>query len=175
MLKVISALLLTAQVLFPTAPPGVDRSNAYARAAGNDMHLAFIVGTQLFKTTWPAQVLNVYADTVNGTDVVGLRVAGKHFHHKLHRSDVGAEAVDLAAQAFAVSPRIREVDIWITVPLQIGKDIVAADDVNVPTWRTVFTLSAQRSESRAALLARIRRGSPAGVYWDQEWARAVLK
>ncbi|MFN2448676.1 MAG: hypothetical protein ABR508_02615, partial [Candidatus Baltobacteraceae bacterium] len=83
MLKAISLALLLAQTLFPAASPGVDQSDAYARAAGNDKPLAILIGNRIFKTRWPAQVLSVYADLDDDTDVIGIRIAGKHFHGAL--------------------------------------------------------------------------------------------
>lgn len=173
MLKVISLALLLAQTLFPAAPPGVGESDAYARAAGNDKPMAILVGTRVFRTQWPAQLLSVYADLVDDSDVIGLRISGKHFHGVLHFSTLSNEVADLTTQAFAADQRVEEVDVWVTVPLDLGKDLVVKSDVNTPTWKTVFTISVRRGESRQAILARIQKGT--GIYWDQEWKHTVLK
>lgn len=172
MLKVISALVLLAQALFPTASPGVDRLDAAARAGGNRKAMAVSIGRALFSTQWPAQVLNVYADGFNGHDVAGLRVSGVHFHASLTRAGFTGEVLTLAQRSFAAAP-IDEVDIWASVPLRVGKDVVVAGDIAKPTSRTVFSVSVIRGERAASLQRRLRQGD--GVYWDQEWARSALK
>lgn len=168
MLKVISGLILVAQVLFPTAKPGVDRTDAYARAAGNRKPIAVKIGQALFATQWPAQVLNVYADGIPGHDIAGLRVSGMHFHHPLTRSQFMNEIADLVDRTFAISP-VEEVDVWTSVPLSVGKGVVVAGDLAKPTYRLVFTVSVRRGEGTESLLARMRQGK--GVFWDQEWER----
>lgn len=172
MLKVISALALLAQTLFPTAPPGIGRTDAYARAAGNRKAVAVAIGRALFLTEWPAQVLNVYADGINGHSVAGLRVSGVRFHHQLTRDEYISEIAALVQKTFA-SAHVDEVDVWATVPLRVGKDIVVAGDLARPTSRTVFTLSVRRGESSASFIRRMRQGD--GVFWDQEWTRTGLK
>lgn len=172
MLKAISALVLIAQVLFPTASPGVDRTDAYARASGNRKPLAVRIGRALFATEWPAQVLNVYADGISGHDIAGLRVSGVHFHHPLTRAQFTSEIAGLVDRAFAVAP-VEEVDVWASVPLDVGKGVVVAGDLAKPTFRVVFTASVRRGESTASLLRRMRQGE--GVFWDQDWERTALK
>ena len=172
MLKVISALVLLGQVLFPTAPPAVDRLDAVARAAGNRKDLAVSIGRALFATEWPAQVLNVYADGFGGHDVAGLRVSGVHFHHALSRREFAVEIGDLVQKAFASAP-VDEVDVWASVPLRVGKDVVVSGDIAKPTSRTVFSVTVKRGESVEALQRRLQQGN--GVYWDQEWKHSALK
>lgn len=164
--------MLIAQVLFPTAPPGVGRADAFARASGNRRAVAVRIGQALFKNEWAAQVLNVYADGFDGHEVAGLRLSGTHFHHALSRDEFMSEVTDLLGRSFAAS-KVEEIDIWATVPLRVGKDVVVSGDLAVPTWRTVFSLSARRDESTAELLRRMRQGG--GVFWDQEWERSALK
>ena len=171
MLKVISAAILIAQ-LFPTAPPGVDRLDAAARAAGNRKAMAVSIGRELFKTRWPAQVLNVYADGFAGHDIAGLRISGEHFHHALTRGQFMEEIASLVRETFAAAP-VDEVDVWASVPLRVGKDVVVAGDLARPSSRSVFTVSVRRGEPVGAILRRMR--ASAGVYWDQEWAREALK
>jgi hypothetical protein len=172
LLRVISALALFAQILFPTAPPGVGRTDAYARAAGNDKPIAVKIGRALFATEWPAQVLNVYADGQDGHNVAGLRISGVRFHHALTREEFISEIGRLVERTFGASS-VDEVDVWATVPLRVGKDIIVAGDLAKPTSRTVFTLSVRRGESVASLLRRMRQGD--GVFWDQDWTRSGLK
>jgi hypothetical protein len=172
LLKAISALILIGQVLFPTASPGVDRFDAASRAGGNRKAMAVQIGRALFTTEWPAQVLNVYADGFQGHDVAGLRISGVHFHHPLNRNEFIAEVTTLAQKAFAAAP-IDEVDIWASVPLRVGKDIVVAGDIAKPTSRTVFSVSIPRGESVSSLSRRLQQGD--GVYWDQDWTHSTLK
>jgi len=171
LLKVISALVLLAQ-LFPTAPRGVDRLDASARASGNRKDLAVRIGRALFHTQWPAQVLNVYADGFGGHEVAGLRVSGEHFHSALSRDQFVNEIASLVRVSFAAAP-VEEVDVWASVPLRVGKDVVVAGDLAKPTARAVFTVSVRRGERMDAFVRRMRAGR--GVYWDQEWARTTLK
>ncbi len=166
------AVALLAQSLFPTTPPGVSSTDAYARASGNAKHVAVTIGRALFATEWPAQVLNVYADAAAGLRVAGLHVSGKNFHHELSRDEFISEIADLVRETFAASD-VNEVDIWTTVPLRVGKDVVVAGDLAKPTSRTVFTLSVLRSESAQSYVRRMRLGQ--GVYWDQEWVRTALR
>ncbi len=171
MLRVIS-LLLAAQTLFPTAAPGVGASDAYARASGNLKPLAVRMGRAIFRTEWPAQVLNVYESGIGAFRVAGLHVSGVHFHHALSREQFLDEIAALVHDAFAASSP-DEVDVWATVPIRVGKDIVVSGDLAKPASRTVFSVSVRRGESADALLARMRQGT--GVFWDQEWARTALK
>ena len=172
MLRAISALLVTAQVLFPTASPSVSATDANARASGNLRGIAVSIGKTLFHTEWPAQVLNVYADGLGPYRIAGLHVSGVRFHHVLTRGEFLREIFSLVRQTFAASP-VDEVDVWATVPLRVGKDIVVSGDLARPTSRTVFTVSARRDESIEALERRLRQGS--GVFWDQDWASSALK
>lgn len=175
MLKVIEAILalaLLAQTLFPTAPPGVGRTDAFARAAGNRKPIAVSIGRTLFATEWPAQVLNVYADGIAGHDIAGLHVSGVHFHHPLTREEYIDEIASLVRKTFAAS-KVEEVDVWATVPLRVGKDIVVAGDLAKPTSRTVFTISVRRGETASSFVRRMRQGD--GVFWDQEWTHTGLK
>jgi hypothetical protein len=172
LLKVISAFILLAQVLFPTAPPSVTATDAYARASGNRKGLAVTIGRALFRTEWPAQVLNVYADGIDHHNVAGLHISGVHFHHPLSRAQFISEIGDLVERAFAAAP-IEEVDVWASVPLNVGKGVVVAGDLAKPTFRTVFTVSVRRGEGTASLLSRMRGRD--GVFWDQDWAKSALK
>ncbi len=172
MLKVISVVALVAQVLFPTAPPSVGATDAYARAAGNRKPMAVTIGRDLFRTVWPAQVLNVYADGITGHDVAGLHISGVHFHRPLTRAEFLDEIDTLVERAFTAAP-VEEVDVWTSVPLNVGKGVVVAGDLARPTFRTVFTVSVRRGETAPALLRRLQQGE--GVFWDQDWERTAFK
>ena len=172
LLRVISALVLAGQVLFPTAPPSVDRTDAYARASGNRKPVAVRIGQTLFRTMWPAQVINVYADGIAGHDVAGLHVSCVHFQYPLTRDQFLSEVAGLVSQTFGATS-VEEVDVWVSVPLNVGKGIVVAGDLAKPTFRTVFTVSVRRGESVASVIRRIQQGS--GVFWDQDWEKTAFK
>jgi len=172
LLKAISVAAILLAQLFPTAPPTVDELDANARASGNRKDIAVSIGRALFRTRWPAQVLNVYADGFAGHDIAGLRINGQHFHRALTQAEFEEEVASLARETFAASP-VDEVDIWASVPLRVGKDVVVTGDLAVPSSRAVFTVSVRRTESSISFVRRLRAGG--GVFWDQEWAHAALK
>ncbi|MFN2448677.1 MAG: hypothetical protein ABR508_02620, partial [Candidatus Baltobacteraceae bacterium] len=78
----------------------------------------------------------------------------------------------LANDSMRADSRVQEVDLWVSVPLDFGKDIVVKSDVNTPTWKTVFTVAVVRGEARSALIRRIAAGR--GVYWDPAWEHSAL-
>ncbi len=163
--------LLLAVVLLASTPSVADL-DAHSRAGGNRLDIATSVGEQLFNTTWPAQVLQVLANQ-DGTHVVlGLRISGVKFHGTLTRDAFDREVMDLIARAFAAAPAAEEVDLWVTVPLDVGKGIVVSGDLAKPTTRTVFTVSVRRGEDTAALATRLRSGQ--SVFLDQEWASTAF-
>jgi len=134
--------------------------------------MAVTIGRALFKIRWPAQVLNVYADGFAGHDVAGLRISGEHFHHSLTREQFLQEVASLVRETFAAAP-VDEVDVWASIPLRVGKDVVVAGDLARPSSRSVFTVSVRRGEPGGAFFRRLRAST--GIYWDQEWARETLK
>ncbi len=173
LLRVIS--LIVGAALLPgiaRAVPPVAQVDAVARASGNAKDVAARIGRSIFEVEWPAQVIHVYADRVGSRRVAGLKVSGTHFHRALTRVAFTGEVAELVQRAFAAAP-IEEVDVWVVVPLSVGKGVVVSGDYAKPTSRTVFTISVRRSEAAASVLARERSGQ--GVFWDQEWARAALK
>ena len=154
------------------ATPSVADLDAHSRAGGNRLDIATSVGEQLFRTTWPAQVMQVLANKDGAHLVLGLRVSGVKFHEPLSRDGFDREVQELVARAFAAAPDAEEVDLWVTVPIGVGKGMVVRGDLAKPTTRTVFTVSVTRSESAAALAARLRSG--AQVFLDQEWAQSAF-
>lgn len=145
--------------------PSIDQLDADARAAGNLKPLAVRIGERLFATAWPAQVTQVSANGVDGHLVVGVRILGVRFHRSLSRTGFEIEVDRLVALAFAFSPQIEEVDVWASVPIVVGKDVIVSGDLAVPTWRPVFTVAVRRGI--APSLSR--------AFWDEEWARAAFK
>jgi hypothetical protein len=146
--------------------------DAHSRAGGNRLDIAQSVGEQIFSRTWPAQVLQVLANQ-DGTHVVlGLRLNGVKFHGTLTRDAFNSEVTALVARAFAAAPAAEEVDLWVTVPISVGKGIVVSGDLAKPTTRTVFTVTVRRGEPPDALIARLRGGG--NVFLDEEWASTAF-
>lgn len=158
-------------LLLMAAVPTTARLDANDRAEGNRLPVAIKIGTVLFASNWPAQVLKVYAFGAGEHDVVGLRVSGVKFHTSLSREGFIDEVASLVIKSFAAAP-IEEVDVSTVVPLNVGKGIVVAGDLAKPTSRTVFTITVRHGESEAGVRARMHSGR--GVYWDQEWVKAAL-
>ena len=168
MLRATSLLLA---IVLLAASPSVADLDAHSRASGNRLDIATSVGERLFEKTWPAQVMQVLANEDGTHLVLGLRVSGVKFHAPLTRDAFDLEVQDLIARAFAAAPGAEEVDLWVTVPISVGKGIIVSGDLAKPTTRTVFTISVTRSES-AALAARLRSG--ANVFLDPEWAQGAF-
>jgi hypothetical protein len=162
----IFALLLLA------ASPSVADLDAHSRASGNRPDLAIAVGERVFSTTWPAQVVQVLANQTGSSLVLGMRLSGVKFHSTLTRDAFDAEVKSLIAQAFATAPQAEEVDLWVTVPIVVGKDVVVSGDLAKPTTKTVFTISVRRAESAASLDARLRGG--ANIFLDTAWAQSAF-
>lgn len=165
----IAALPLVANASVPT----VAYLDAMGRASGNARETAVRIGESVFKTQWPVQILQIGANRVGPHVVIGVRMSGVHFHRAVSRAEFDAEVATLIAQTFAAAPEAEEIDLWTSIPIPVPKHAVVAGDLAVPTWRTVFTLSARRGESPAALAARLRSG--AGLYVDEDWARDAFK
>ncbi len=109
----------------------------------------------------------------DGTHVVlGLRLSGVKFHSTLTRDAFDREVMDLVARAFSAAPVAEEVDLWVTVPIDVGKGMVVSGDLAKPTTRTVFTLSVRRGERADALAARLHSGG--NVFLDEEWASTAF-
>jgi hypothetical protein len=145
--------------------PGIAQLDADARATGNLKRLAIHIGDRIFKTEWPAQVTQVSANGVDGHVVIGVRISGTHFHERLTKAEFEQEVVRVTSLAFASAPSAEEVDVWVTVPLVIGKDVVVSGDLAVPTTRPVFTVSVRRGSDPLRDLA----------FWDEEWVHTAFK
>lgn len=152
--------------------PSVADLDAHSRAGGNRLDIATTVGEQIFNTTWPAQVLQVLANQDGTHIVLGLRINGVKFHGTLTRDAFEREIMDLVSRAFAAAPEAEEVDLWVTVPISVGKGIVVSGDLAKPTTRTVFTISVRRDERAPMLAARLHSGT--NVFLDQEWATTAF-
>ncbi len=145
--------------------PGIAELDADRRAAGNLKPLAVEIGERVFAIPWPAEVTQISANGIPGHVVVGVRISGVKFHHALSRSAFVGEVSRLVATVFTGTPQAEEVDVWASVPIRVGKDVVVSGDLAVPTTRPVFTLSVLRGTD--PMRAR--------AFWDEDWARAAFK
>lgn len=154
--------------------PSVADLDAAARSVGNRRDVAERIGESIFSTRWAAQVSQISANQIGNHLIVGIRLWGVKFHHPLTRDEFVSEVVTLAERAFAVAPAAEEIDLWASVPIVVGKGVVVSGDLAKPTSRTVFSLTARRGESAAALRARASQNA-GDVFWDSQWARATFK
>jgi hypothetical protein len=154
--------------------PSVAQLDATARATGNRRDVAQHIGVSVFSTRWTAEVTQVSANALSGHLIVGIRLLGAKFHRPMTRDEFTSEVVALVEASFAAAPATEEIDLWATVPLSVAKGAVVSGDLAKPTSRTVFSLTARRGESAAALRARLA-GASDGVFWDTQWARAAFR
>ena len=171
-LALVPLLLLLPGMALAQAP-SVASLDAQARASGNRTDVAERVGTSIFRTQWPVQVLGISANRIGGHTVLGMRLSGVKFHAAITRRAYIDEVVSLIDRAFAAVPNADEVDLWTEVPIKYHVGEIVSGNLAQPTWRTVFTVSALRHDATSGLGARIRAGT--GVFWDQEWSRTAFK
>jgi hypothetical protein len=152
--------------------PTVAELDADARAAGNRIDIAERIGDSVFRTTWPAQVSQISANALGKHAIVGIRVWAVKFHHPITRAEFLDEVEALVRTAFAAAPEAEEVDLWASVPIVVGKDVIVSGDLAKPTTRTVFSVSVRRGQSPEAILAK---GSSSAAFWDQDWERSAFK
>ncbi len=153
--------------------PSIADLDATARASGNRRDLAEHIGEAVFATEWPAEVSQISANQLGSHLIVGIRIWGVKFHKPLTRDEFVDEVVGLIGKTFAAEPSAEEIDVWASVPIVVGRDIVVSGDLAKPTSRLVFSLTARRDETDAKLRARAYSGE--GVFWDQEWVRSAFK
>lgn len=155
------------------ATPSIADLDARSRAEGNRKDVAVAVGERLFATTWPAQVLHVEANQIGNNLVLGLNVNGVHFHDEITFDQFKSEIGQLVGESLAVAKGAEEVDVWVTVPIKVGKDVVVSGDLAKPTNRNVYTVTVLRGEKPAAVAKRLALGT--NIFLDEEWARAAFK
>lgn len=155
--------------------PSIADLDAAARASGNRIDVATHVGESVFGQLWPAEVSQISANEVGKHLIVGVRIWGVKFHRPVSREDFVDEVVAVIGKVFAAAPEAEEVDVWASVPLQVGKNVVVSGDLAMPTVRTVFTLAAYRDESPDRIAARARATNSPDVFWDEEWVRTAFK
>ncbi len=155
------------------AVPSVAEVDAEARAAGNRIDVATAIGERIFSTAWSAQVSQVSANAVDAHLIVGIRVWGVKFHRPMTRAQFVNEVDALVDRAFAAAPTAEEVDLWASVPIEVGKGVVVSGDLAKPTTRTVFSVSVRHGESAATILARASARTNV-VFWDPDWERTAF-
>jgi hypothetical protein len=154
--------------------PSLADVDAIARASGNRIDIATRVGESIFSEAWPAQVSQISANEIGSHLIVGVRLWGVKFHRPVSRQEFVDEVASIVEKAFASAPAAEEVDVWASIPIEVAKGVVVSGDLAMPTTRTVFSLAARRGESVEEISTRAS-GTTAGIFWDQEWARAAFK
>jgi len=169
----LAATLSAGLTLARAAAPSVADLDAVARASGNRRDVAEHIGEAVFSTEWPAEVSHISANQLDSHLIVGVRIWGVKFHQPLTRDGFVDEVVGVVQRTFAAAPATEEIDVWASVPIVVGRDVVVSGDLAKPTSRMVFSLTVRRGEDAAKLRARIVAGD--GVFWDQEWVRSAFK
>jgi hypothetical protein len=147
-------------------------SDVAARAYGSDRQTSQVIARSLFARIQPAQILKVVVDRAGDHRIVGIILSGVKFHTPLDRRSFTDEVLSLVEQSFAAAP-VEEVDIRAVVPISLGRGTVVSGDNAVPVFRDVFTLSALRPESSAALRRRVDHGI--GVFWEPWFLHRQLR
>ncbi|HEX3458731.1 MAG TPA: hypothetical protein VHR97_12320 [Candidatus Baltobacteraceae bacterium] len=153
--------------------PSIADLDAAARASGNRRDLAEHIGDSVFAIEWPAEVSHISANELGSHLIVGIRIWGVKFHKPLTRDEFIDEVIGLVGKTFSAVPSAEEIDVWASVPIVVGRDVVVSGDLAKPTSRLVFSVTVRRDEADAKLRARADSGE--GVFWDQEWVRSAFK
>lgn len=152
----LAALVLALAAATPS-PAVIYEANA--RSAGNRREEAVSVARALLARPHLASITKVRVDAAVGiAPVAGILLSGAKLHGRdPHWAAMLREGDRLAALAFAADPRLAEVDIWATVPLNlaVGTRFVSGD-LAVPDSAVVFTRTQRRSEAPA-------------LWWDPVW------
>ncbi|MEO6835395.1 MAG: hypothetical protein ABI231_05740 [Candidatus Tumulicola sp.] len=155
--------------------PSVAELDASARAAGNRIDIATRIGESIFSRAWPAEISQISANELDSHLIVGVRLWGVKFRYALTRQAFVDEVTSVVEKAFAAASGAEEVDVWASIPIEVGKSVVVSGDLARPTSKVVFSLTARRGESPAAVTATADGTPAADVFWDEEWARAAFK
>jgi len=155
--------------------PSITDLDATARAAGNRIDIATRIGQSIFSEAWPAQISQISANELGSHLIVGVRLWGVKFHHRVTRAEFVDEVASIVEKAFAAAPAAEEVDVWASVPIEVGKSVIVSGDLAKPTIRDVFGLTAHRGESAEQISAKADGATTDDVFWDEEWARAAFK
>jgi hypothetical protein len=154
--------------------PSVADLDAVARAAGNRTDIAERIGRSIFVTQWPAEVNQVSANELDDHLIVGVRLWGVKFHRSLTRAEFVDEIGSLARSIFAAAPAAEEVDFWASIPIDVTQSEIVSGDLAKPTSRTVFSLTARRTEPAQSLRERALQDSD-GVFWDDRWVHDAFR
>lgn len=168
-----AALVAVASSAARAVEPSVANVDAEVRAEGNRQDVAIAIGKTIFAQVWPAQILKVEADSAGPDVVVGLHLSGVKFHSPMTKPDFAEEIASLTRECFGTNSHIVEVDVWASVPLEVGKDVVVSGDLAKPTSRAVFSASVLRPQADASLRERLLTDSD--VFWDEDWVNTLFK
>lgn len=169
-----AALLALAAPALARAP-SVASLDAVARASGNRLDVATRIGQTIFADSWATQISQISANEADGHMIVGIRLWGVKFHHAMSRREFVDEVASLSAKAFEAAPSAEEVDVWASVPLEVGKGTVVSGDLARPTTRTVFSLTVHRGETAERIAQKADAAHDADVYWDPDWAATAFE
>jgi len=125
---------------------GVLANIARKRIAGNAPALAEGVAVALLARRFPEQILKVHVLSLRPATVAGIMLSGVKLHRAVNRQQFEADIADMVRLTFDSSPLIDEVDIWATVPLEVGTGLPVSGDYAVPTSRTVFSAAVTRAQ-----------------------------
>jgi hypothetical protein len=132
---------------------------AEGRAGGGDRPLAVEVAHALLAQRLPLQLTRVRCERAAGRDFCGLSLAGVKFKRRVDTATFTAEVDALVRGAFAVDPAIAEVDLWVSVPANSGKGMVASGDFALPTTATVYSITVPRAQAT-------HPDDGSNVFWD---------
>jgi hypothetical protein len=137
--------------------------DANARAVGNDRPAAVALARVLLARPWSAQILRIRVERAASHRVAGITLSGMKLKRRLAPPAFLREANAIADLALASDVQLEEVDLHVTVPLDVGVGTVTSGDYAHSATRTVFTLTVRRDEPR------VRE-----PYWNPGW-RAGLR
>jgi hypothetical protein len=171
------ALAMAPFAAFPAAAhaPSVASLDAVARASGNRLDVATRIGQSIFEDSWAPQISQISANEADGHLIVGIRLWGVKFHRPISRRDFIDQVAALSTKALQAAPSAEEVDVWASVPLEVGKGTVVSGDLARPTTRTVFSLTVHRGETLERIAGKADAPHDADVYWDQDWAATAFE
>ncbi len=150
--------------LLPAIATAADR--AELRSAGGDRPTALAVATALFARPLDLQLTKVRCERVGARSFCGLTLAGVKFHRRLDTPTFERDVDALVRTAFAASPQIAEVDLWVTVPANAGKGAIVSGDFAMPTSATVYAATTTRAQTTPP-------STGANVFWDPAFRREL--
>jgi len=138
---------------------------ARERIAGNDLQTAEAIAVALLARKFPEQILKVHVVAVQPATVAGIVLSGVKFHAVMDRRRFERDVQQMVGVTFSAAPRVDEVDVWATVPIQVHSGAIVSGDYATPTAKTVFSAAVVRTAQAAQT-----DGWILGVtYWDRQW------